>query len=134
MERLQRHLGTVLGQPHLGRDVKYSETTNTTTTHLVQNDNRGQFGEILLGLELLTLPEGADDSLRRSEGTALEGDHVNLLEVLVKLGVTVGSLHHVTHHGLGQGLGGARLADYEERDAQVNGDDHHPDVLLTNWT
>ena len=103
-------------------------------THLVKNDNRGQFGQVFLGLELLTLPEGADDPVRCSEGTTLEADHVNLLEVLVKLSIAIWSLHHVAHHGLRQGLGGARLADYEERDAKVNREDHHPDIFLQNQT
>ena len=55
---------------------------------------------------------------------------MDLLQVLEHLGVTVGSLHDVTDHSLGQGLGGPGLPHDEERNAEVDGNDHHPDILL----
>ena len=39
-------------------------------------------------------------------------------------------LHGISNNGSGQGLGAAWLANQEQRNAQLNADNHHEDVLL----
>ena len=55
---------------------------------------------------------------------------LDLFECLEKFRVSGVALHGIRHNGLGQRLGGARLADQEKRNAQLHAHHHHEHILL----